>query len=651
MNYQLPKQTIAALLFIFTFLNSSESHAQSWLWGKRGGGATNSYGSVEDVNGIATDRAGNVYALGDAFNPLVNVDNHQINVWGSQGYNQLLTSWDCDGHYRWTKILGAADGNISGVSLKTDTLGGVYVAGYMFVSQSGTAYFDNDTSIAYTYQTAFLMKYDTAGVYQWLRVPQSDTVTLATSNGARFCDVELDPAGNSYLLSILDPGSYANGSLVVSQKAMYMVQYDASGNFVSATPFPIDYRNGGMRNFNMKRNHKNGDFYISGMIHPSFPQDTVFVGASFVNQGSYVARVNAQGVVYWFKKSTVGTPELYGPIDVDDAGTVYVSGAGYPGDAFNGFSITPSGIQGIPIAIAIDSNGNNLWGRFAESNSANSGYGMTFSRATNEVIMWGAYVGSISWAGYNKTLNHPYNSEDDIYAIRFNAQTGAVNGMDTTASDWGSIEFPHRAAVDSRGNLYVGGNFRSMMYIGNDTISNYGGFTDYFVAKYGFNNCNCTMPVASFGYSLAGKTAQFSYGGSAQVDSVRWTFGDSTTSTQQNPSHTYASYGTYTTCLTVYNNCGHTDSCRVIQIASSVNNINPLANVLVYPNPVQNHLMIETPTSYHAAILTIDGRVLLQQELMSPRAQINTGGLSSGIYLLQLTDENGQRAVMKLTKE
>jgi len=36
-----------------------------------------------------------------------------------------------------------------------------------------------------------------------------------------------------------------------------------------------------------------------------------------------------------------------------------------------------------------------------------------------------------------------------------------------------------------------------------------------------------------------------------------WSFGDSTTSTAQNPSHTYSSYGTYTVALTAYNSAGN----------------------------------------------------------------------------------------------
>lgn len=46
-----------------------------------------------------------------------------------------------------------------------------------------------------------------------------------------------------------------------------------------------------------------------------------------------------------------------------------------------------------------------------------------------------------------------------------------------------------------------------------------------------------------------------------------WDLGDGNTSTQENPSHTYAQAGTYTVCLTILDNTGCTDSmCQVIQI-------------------------------------------------------------------------------------
>ncbi|MCB9232468.1 MAG: PKD domain-containing protein [Bacteroidia bacterium] len=45
-----------------------------------------------------------------------------------------------------------------------------------------------------------------------------------------------------------------------------------------------------------------------------------------------------------------------------------------------------------------------------------------------------------------------------------------------------------------------------------------------------------------------------------------WDFGDGSTSTQQNPSHTYASTGNYNACLTVGNGCVQNTYCNLIQI-------------------------------------------------------------------------------------
>ncbi|WP_165836281.1 PKD domain-containing protein [Taibaiella soli] len=650
MNTQLSKQLSTALLLLLAILiNPFNSNAQSFLWGKRGGGTGEPQYAPESVRNMATDQAGNVYVLGNGWPPFINVDNHALNGTGSQ--NMILSSWGCDGHYRWSKVFGS-NGFCENLALKTDTLNGVYLVGHMTTYQQyGPGYFSTDTSVSASFRTVFLIKYDTAGNYQWMRMPQSDTVTSYSYSNTAVVDVDVDPLGNSYLLSILAPGSYVNGNFIVPQKGTYMLHYDASGNFISGTQISMEFRSAARLRLRMKRNHKNGNFYVAGWLDPLYSHDTLFVGSTTINNSMYVARLNAQGVPIWIKQSNVGSPAIVGQIDVDRIGRVYVSGYGYPGDQFNGFSITPLGIQGIPIALAIDSNGNNVWARYAESNAATSGEGIILNPATGEAVMIGEYGGDLSWSGYNKILNHAPNTGYDIYTVRFNAQTGAVNGMDSIASNFGADETANAATVDKHGNVYVGGELTSIMYVNNDTLEKIGGYTDWFVAKYGFNNCNCVMPVASFGYSASLTSVQFSYGGSTGVDSVRWNFGDGSSSTQQSPTHQYAASGTYTACLTVYNSCGHTDTCRQVQVSTSVNNINTLANVLVYPNPVQDQLTIETPINYHAAIMTIDGREVAQQQVVAPRTVINTSNLSAGIYLLQLTDANGQRGVMKIVKQ
>jgi PKD repeat protein len=62
-------------------------------------------------------------------------------------------------------------------------------------------------------------------------------------------------------------------------------------------------------------------------------------------------------------------------------------------------------------------------------------------------------------------------------------------------------------------------------------------------------------PVADFtGSPMSGKkplTVNFSDQSTGNVSSRTWSFGDSGTSTEQNPSHTYSNPGTYTVSLSV----------------------------------------------------------------------------------------------------
>ncbi|MCB9230361.1 MAG: PKD domain-containing protein [Bacteroidia bacterium] len=66
----------------------------------------------------------------------------------------------------------------------------------------------------------------------------------------------------------------------------------------------------------------------------------------------------------------------------------------------------------------------------------------------------------------------------------------------------------------------------------------------------------CLDPVVSnFGQSLSGTTLTLTDSSSGGTSMV-WDFGDGNTSTSTNPTHTYTTNGTFTPCLTVWNDCG-----------------------------------------------------------------------------------------------
>lgn len=70
--------------------------------------------------------------------------------------------------------------------------------------------------------------------------------------------------------------------------------------------------------------------------------------------------------------------------------------------------------------------------------------------------------------------------------------------------------------------------------------------------------------------SCPGNSIPFTSTGSGQVSSYAWDFGDSGTSSQANPAHTYSSPGTYTVSVTATGNCGNDTESKTdyISIAS-----------------------------------------------------------------------------------
>lgn len=74
--------------------------------------------------------------------------------------------------------------------------------------------------------------------------------------------------------------------------------------------------------------------------------------------------------------------------------------------------------------------------------------------------------------------------------------------------------------------------------------------------------------------------------------------------------------------------------------------------IRIYPNPVNNELIIES-AALHAAVQITDllGRVVYRGIINSVKQSINTSALVSGTYVLQVTPVNGRREMFKVVKE
>ena len=75
-------------------------------------------------------------------------------------------------------------------------------------------------------------------------------------------------------------------------------------------------------------------------------------------------------------------------------------------------------------------------------------------------------------------------------------------------------------------------------------------------------------PKSAFTFKTNGLQANFADASTGNPTSWSWTFGDSTTSTQQNPVHTYAAFGNYTVVLTVTNTAGSNSSTQIVTLTA-----------------------------------------------------------------------------------
>jgi len=657
------KLLIGLLLFFFV----SSLHAQNWRYGKRGGSAdpTSIAGHPpdEDVFDMATDNNGNVYVLASVMQTSLNVDGHALTGYGY--HDVLIYSFKCDGTFRWVKLIGAAGDDLP-YTLSVDKLGGVYVTFLSNIDYSphASAEIGGDTTLLYTDKSFFMVKYDTAGHYKWLLAPQADTVSSFSYSRTGTIDMNVDSAGNVSWLAALAPGAYANGAFIATG-GLYILKYSSAGIFQNAIKIQIanDDRGIGLNGMRMQTNPRDGKIYISGEYEDN--GGFLVLGTDTLKHGMYISCFDRSGTFLWEKedtlKASVGVGFSGRPV-IDGDGNIYAGGR-TPGnnDYFNGYSFAKSGMNGSAFIVKLDSNGNNIWMHDTYSNTLAMGGGVAL-RNNGEVILAGSYTGLFKWVGTEDSLYLAPNVGMYIYLARFNAMTGKLIGMDTIATSYGDIlscatnnSQGEKTSIlsDGKDNVYVAGSFGYDLIVNGTTLYNAGGETDFFVAKYGFDNCGCSSaPAAAFSESNSHFKADFTYSGTA-ADSLRWDFGDGGTATGTNPSHTYADSGNYTVCVTIHAACGDDLQCQDIHVAGpiSVATIRAGNGINVYPNPVSGSLYVAHATGAALRLFNIMGQEVYSGITTTDKQQIDMSRLAAGSYLLQLTDSRGNRTMVTVIKQ
>lgn len=162
------------------------------------------------------------------------------------------------------------------------------------------------------------------------------------------------------------------------------------------------------------------------------------------------------------------------------------------------------------------------------------------------------------------------------------------------------------------------------------------------------------VPNANF-TDTGTSTLGFTYTGIITgIDSMVWSFGDGNTSTSLNPTHTYSVSGVYDVCVTAYNSCGVDSACNNITVTVPGTGVSKVSvsNVQVYPNPTSDELYITgivQNTSYR--VLNITGECMQQGTLVYGSNTLSMKTFAPGVYVLEMTGDDGVRDIVRVVKE
>ncbi len=162
-------------------------------------------------------------------------------------------------------------------------------------------------------------------------------------------------------------------------------------------------------------------------------------------------------------------------------------------------------------------------------------------------------------------------------------------------------------------------------------------------------------PIASFTFTNnSTNTAVFntSTTGSTYV----WLFGDGATSNVQNPTHIYASSGTFDVTLVVTSNSGCSDTIIqsvTVSNASALKLDNNETPIEVFPNPTNGIFTLQfkpREEKYYLTVVNLVGELLFENRINCPiegshKESIDISDLPKGLYIVNLKSESVSHSI------
>ena len=440
------------LLFVSLF-----SQSPNWEWSKNFGGSGN-----EQVNSLATDNEGNLYAVGSFYSYQMTLGSLTLTNNDSTTTDIFIAKYNPQGHLIWAKRIGGAS-NESALSLCCDASGNICVVGYF---RGASILFDADTLNNLGAENLFIAKYNSSGNVIWAKSAGGQGFDVATS-------VSTDSIGNIYVAGNFEsPTAHFDNITLINQypgsENIFIVKYSPSGTCIWGKGYPeSDYYPPSLSADGMGNVYMVGSFSNRQFI---FDNDTLLNSNPTGTEDIFVVKYNTNGQVKW-SKLIGGVGNDYSSGICNANGNVYVTGY-FLSTAISLDSVHLNNIRTMNFFVAkYDSTGSVNWAKTVQG-ITNFSTGICTDISGN-IYISGVFTDSCV-IGDSVLLNgrNDIHGLGDIFTTKYDergnniwAKTTGANGGDASLC----------ITTYGENNIYVGGYFTTdTICLGRDTMVNIG---------------------------------------------------------------------------------------------------------------------------------------------------------------------------------
>lgn len=498
----------------------------------------------------------------------------------------------------------------------------------------------------------YILKLDKKGKFKWVR-------TFGTT-ACRPChdevsDIEVDKYGNVVVSGAyfgpLDFDPHPVNTFIMKAKGFntenYLLKLDSNGDFLWAKKFVNN--NFAANNSQIKIN-KNAQIYYTTGFTDSIDADptagTLYFKSPTGFDNTLIAKLKPSGNLIWAKSISGGYSSV-NEFVVDSNSNLFLTGQ-YRGVVdFNinsGVNTLNSGTSwnGYVLKLTSDTNFSFV------KELTNSGSGIVplevFSTSNGDILMAGYYAGTTDFDPGTSTVSKTaINSAGDCFILKLNS-----NGNYQRAFSFGGIgAYNNRCTAiqeDTSGNLYFSGEFQ-------DTVD--------------FNPGSSVSKMASVGTLdafLLKTTANLDYINSFSVGGNQWELVENLYVGTNNEllligslTSTTGDLDPSSTTYPITMPPGNSVANYVLKIkispssTSSVKLLNSESELILYPNPTNGLLRLESSSTseYSIKIISSLGQLVYLNSSLRSNSQIDVSKLPSGAYTLLIYDKQSNESISK----